>query len=64
MEFLNNRYVKLTLLTLGLAALIWIVLWFVFNLSIGLDLPNGLMVFVSVLAAGYLVYQFFSQRIY
>lgn len=59
---LQNRYVKLTLLTIGLAAIFYIVLYLLF-MMLGLNLPAGLQLMVAVLAAGYIVYQYFSQRI-
>ncbi|HXH04919.1 MAG TPA: hypothetical protein VNI82_00650 [Candidatus Nitrosotenuis sp.] len=58
----NNRYVQLSLLTLGIATLIYILLYLVF-MALGTSLPNGLMLMVSALTAGYIVYQYFAQRI-
>lgn len=62
-EFLTNRYVRLGLLTLLLAALIYTIIFIVFSL-IGLgDFPQFLRIMISVLGAGLLVYKFFAQRI-
>lgn len=58
----ENRYVKLALLTVGLAAIIYIVVYLIF-MALGLALPVELQIFVSILAAGYVVYQYFAQRI-
>lgn len=62
MLMMNNRYVQLTLLWLGIAAIIYIVLYLIF-LALGFSLPTGLQIMVSALASGYLVYRFFEQRI-
>lgn len=60
---MTNRYVRLSLLTLLLAALIYTIIFIVFSL-IGLgDFPQFLRITISVLGAGLLVYKFFAQRI-
>jgi len=62
-EFLNNRYVQLSLLTIFIAALIYTLMWVIFSL-IGLgDFPQFLRVTVSILGAGLFVYKFLEQRI-
>lgn len=61
---LNNRYLQLSALTVGLAAVIYLLLWLIFSL-IGLgDFPKGLQLAVAVLGAGLLVYKLFSNRIF
>lgn len=50
------------MLTIGIAALIYIALYLIF-MFLGTALPFGLQLMVSVLGAGYLVYQYLSQRI-
>ncbi len=63
-QFLNNRYVQLAGLTLGLAILFFLVIWVVSSV-IGLKgFPLGLEVVVAVLGAGIIVYKFFSNRIF
>jgi len=59
---LNNRYVQLTLLWLGIATVIYIVLFLIF-MSLNIDFPVELQVLLSALSSGYLVYKYFSQRI-
>lgn len=62
-EFLTNRYVRLGLLTLLLAALIYTIIFIVFAI-IGLgDFPQLLRIAIAVLGAGLLVYKFFAGRI-
>ncbi|HET8690350.1 MAG TPA: hypothetical protein VFL81_02850 [Candidatus Saccharimonadales bacterium] len=61
---LNNRYLQLSILTVGLAVVIYLLIWLVFSL-IGLsDFPKGLQLAVAVLGAGLLVYKFFADRIF
>ena len=62
-QFLNNRYVRLTGLTVGIAALLYSLIWIVL-ITVGLeDFPQFLQISLSVLGASVLVYKFFSQRI-
>lgn len=62
-EFLSNRYVRLGLLTLLVAALIYTLLFILFKF-VGLDsFPQFLRITISLLGAGLLVYKFFAQRI-
>ena len=64
MEFFNNRYVQLGLLTLGLGFLFWVIIWLILR-ALGLqDFPAVLQVSVSFLGAGLLVYKFFAGRIF
>ena len=64
MEFLNNRYVQLGLLTLGLGLLFWAIFWLILR-ALGLgDFPMMLQVSVAFLGAGLLVYKFFANRIF
>lgn len=62
-EFLNNRYVQLSLLTALIALFIYALIWIILSL-VGLDeFPQFLRITISVLGAGLLVYKFFEQRI-
>ena len=64
MEFLNNRYVQLALLTLGLGLLFWAIFWLVL-LALGIrDFPIFLEFMASFLGAGVLVAKFFAGRIF
>lgn len=64
MEFLNNRYVQLGLLTLGLGLLFWVIFWLILS-ALGLhDFPVMLQVGAAFLGAGLLVAKFFSGRIF
>lgn len=64
MELLNNRYVRLVLLTLGLGLLFWAITWVILN-SVGLkDFPVMLQVAFSFLAAGLLVAKYLANRIF
>lgn len=59
----SNRYLQMSLLGLGIAVLIYLLLWLILS-TLGLDdFPVWMRVTVAVLAAGYVVYQFFSDRI-
>jgi len=63
-QFLSNRYTQLTLLTLGLGTLFFLILWLVFTL-IGLhDAPLGLVAVACYLGSGALVAKFFADRIF
>ena len=64
MEFLNNRYVQLALLTLGLGLLFWALFWVVL-LALGIrEFPVFLQVMAAFLGAGVLVAKFFAGRIF
>lgn len=63
-QLFNNRYVRLAGLTLGVAALLFAVIW-LFCLIVGLnEFPIGLQVTLALLAAGVLVYKFLAQRVF
>lgn len=63
-QFFNNRYVRLAGLTLGIAALLFAVIW-LFCQMVGLnDFPVALQLTLAFLAAGVLVYKFLSQRVF
>jgi hypothetical protein len=64
MEFFNNRYVQLALLTLGLGLLFWAIIWLVLMLLGLSDFPVFLQLAVSFLGAGLLVTKYFSNRIF
>jgi hypothetical protein len=61
---INNRYVQLGALSLGLAVLIYLVLWLLFSLLQIDGFPVGLQIAIAILGAGLLVYKFFSDRIF
>jgi hypothetical protein len=64
MEFLNNRYVQLGLLTLGLGLLFWVIFWLVLG-ALGLhDFPVMLQLMAAFLGAGLIVAKFFAGRIF
>lgn len=58
----DNKYVRLAILTVALAVVIFIALLLI-EKSLGMNMPSGTQWFVSFLISGYVVYQFFSQRI-
>jgi hypothetical protein len=63
-QFLNNRYVRLGGLTLGVGTLFFLLIWLVMT-TIGLkDFPVGLEAMLAFLGAGVLVYKFLSQRVF
>lgn len=62
-QFLNNRYVQLAGLTLGIGVLLWAVIWLFCTVTGLNDFPIGLQIMLAVLGAGLVVYKFFSQRI-
>lgn len=62
-QFFNNRYVQLTGLTIVVGTLFFLMIWLVSSV-IGLDqFPVALQAVLAFLAAGIVVYKFFSQRI-
>lgn len=64
MESFNNRYIKLSLLTLFLALFFWAILWLLLRM-LGLeDFPVMLQVTVSFLGAGLLVYKFLAGKVF
>jgi hypothetical protein len=62
MQFLNNRYVQLSMLTLFIAILL-LLLEYVIFMALHIDFPMVMRLMLAVLASGYLVYKFFSQRV-
>lgn len=64
MNVLNNRYVQLGLLTLGLGLLFWAFFWLGLR-TLGLhDFPVMLQLAVAFLGAGLIVAKFFANRIF
>jgi uncharacterized membrane protein len=64
MQFLENRYVQLALLTLGIGLVLWILFWLVLR-ALGLqDFPVMLQVTASFLAAGLLVARYLARRVF
>ncbi len=61
-QFMNNRYVQLSGLTLGLAILFGMILWMIFYL-LKVPFPVEMLVMMSVLGAIGIVWKFFSWRI-
>lgn len=62
-DFFANRYTKLALLTLAVALLLYLLQMIIF-MVLPLDLPQFLRILLALLAAGYLVYKFFSERVF
>lgn len=64
MEFFNNRYVQLALLTLGLGLVFWIVFWLIL-MVLGLqDFPVFLQLTVAFLGSALIVAKFFANRVF
>lgn len=64
MEFLNNRYVQLGLLTLGLGLLFWAVFWLGLR-ALGInDFPVMLQLAVAFLGSGLIVAKFLAGRVF
>jgi len=64
MEFLNNRYVRLTLLTLGIGLLFWAILWLILMALNIRDFPVFLQLIAAFGGAGVIVYKFFAGRVF
>lgn len=63
-NFFNNRYARLALLTLGIGALLYLVIWLIASMA-GLDNLSPFLIFMlSALGAGLTVYKLFAQRVY
>lgn len=64
-EITQNRGVRLTVLTIAIAILLFMVLRLLLMLIdvTSDDLSNGSVIFVSVLASGLLVYKYLAGRI-
>jgi hypothetical protein len=63
-SFFSNRYTQLTLLTLGLGTLLFLILWLIVTLIGFDDAPLGLMAVGSYLAASVFVAKIFAGRIF
>jgi hypothetical protein len=64
MNFLDNRYTRLALLTLGLGLLLWAIFWFVLS-ALGIrGFPVTLQLIAAFLGAGLVVYRYLSQRVF
>ena len=61
-QFINNRYTQIAGLTLGLAILIWMILWIVFSV-LKVPFPMELQIAVSLLVAVGVVWKFYAWRI-
>jgi|GEM_PF-1535072 hypothetical protein len=61
-SFMNNRFVQITGLTLGLALLIYIFLW-IFFMLIRISVDAGVQTVVSLLGAIFIVWKFYAWRI-
>lgn len=59
----DNRYVRLGMLTFGLAVLFYLILFLIFG-ALHVDFPFGLQIMLAVLGASVVVYKLFSQRIF
>jgi threonine/homoserine/homoserine lactone efflux protein len=58
----SNTYVQTLMLGLGIAAMIYLLLWVLFA-ALNLQFPQFLHISVSVLGSGYLVYKFLMPRL-
>lgn len=63
-QFINNRYVRLSGLTVGIAALFFGIIWLVALLFNMQDFPVGLEILLAVLGAGIVVYKIFASRVF
>lgn len=63
-QFLNNRYVRLSLLTLGLGTLFYLIIWLIVGLLGMNDFPHAFIFLLSGLGAGLLVYKVFASRVF
>lgn len=59
---LDNRYLKLTAVTLLVATLIYLFLLIIFS-ALNIEFPGFYQAIVSLLGAGYLVYSFLAPHI-
>lgn len=62
-QFMNNRYVQITGLILGLAILIYMLLWMLLALAGIRDVPSFVPVVVSLGVAIWVVWKFYARRI-
>jgi hypothetical protein len=63
-QFLNNKYVRLGALTLGIGLLLWAVIWLACMAAGLTDFPVALEAVLAFLAAGVLVYKFLAGRVF
>jgi hypothetical protein len=64
MNFFENRYVQLTLLTLGLGFLFWAVFWLILR-AFGIhNFPIFLQLAVAFLGSGLLVAKYLAGRVF
>jgi hypothetical protein len=63
-QFFNNKYVQLAGLTIGIGLLFFVILWLAASLFGMNEFPIALEALLALLAAGAVVYKFFSQRIF
>lgn len=63
-KFFENRYARLGALMLGVAVLIYSLIWLVLVIFNVRDFPQLIQLSLSVLGAGLLVYKFLSQRVF
>lgn len=64
MEFMQNRYVRLTALTILIGVMFWVIIWITLMLAGLNDFPVFLQMAISFLGAGLLVYKFFAPRVF
>ncbi|MFZ1812686.1 MAG: hypothetical protein WAU02_04210 [Candidatus Saccharimonadales bacterium] len=62
-QFMNNRYVQIGGLTLGLAILIYMVLWIIITVANLGEVPPFITVVISLGIATWLVWKFYAWRI-
>lgn len=64
MQFLNNRYAQLALLTVGLGLVFWAVFWLIL-LGLGVrGFPVMLQLAVAFLGSGIIVAKFLAGRVF
>lgn len=64
MEFMQNRFVRLSALTILIGVAFWVIIWLVMTLIGIQDFPVFLQLAVSFLGAGLLVYKFLAPRVF
>ena len=64
MNYLDNRYVRLAVLTIGLGLIFWFMLWFVLQMTGVRDFPVLLQAAAAFLGAGVLVAKIFASRVF
>lgn len=64
MQVFENRYVQLSLLTIGIGLVFWAIIWIILG-AVGIhDFPVGLQLAASFLGAGLIVYKYLSDRVF